>query len=195
MSNSTGHVDCNRLRGDERGRHASMAPEVCQSRWPALLDWNSQSACHVCVGREAHETGRWAMCGGAQVSKNTQKIYKKFPKSFQFGRPRARGFRSFQNVSKKFPSRVRWTRSETAKEMVVEHKGNALRRSCFLDLCAWISVASDAVRFRRRVLRLQCAQRRPADGRFFGARPKTLLPSTQYLGALSDSNPIGGEPC
>src|SRR5215469_13138585 len=69
------------------------------------------------------------------------------------------------------------------KALVVEHKGNALPSSCFLDLCPCLSATWTAVRFRGRVLRLQCARNRSV---FRPRVPKCLWGSLSILGGFSD---------
>jgi hypothetical protein len=64
-----------------------------------------------------------------------------------------------------------------SRELVVEHKGNALRPACFCDLCAGVSAASGAVRFRAGVVRLPCAPLRPAEGRFSRAPSQSVAGS------------------
>ena len=92
-----------------------------------------------------------------------QDVSRKFPECFQ-----ADG--SIQNFSKKFPVSRATSVGKVNGGVVVEHKGNALRRTCFLDLCAWISATSAAVRFQGHVLRLQCAFRGQLERRFSAGR-------------------------
>src|SRR5215469_9717405 len=118
LRSGRGQLECREARGNQAGAWRLRRRRWSMSQADGRLDTETLGGGALVETRDVHGTSVGPMSGGARFTENTQEIYKKFP-------IRSRGERGLQDVYRKFPSRISRSQPETAKGLVVEHKGNA----------------------------------------------------------------------